>query len=97
MGVKLLNLLTYLLYGVKITDEATCYKAFKTEVIKNIDLKCERFEFCPEITAKVCKKGYSIYEVPISYRGRSFQEGKKINWKDGIEAIYTLIKYRFTD
>lgn len=97
MGVRLLNLLTYLLYGVKITDEATCYKAFKSEVIKNIELKCERFEFCPEITAKVCKKGYTIYEVPVSYRGRSFKEGKKINWKDGIEAIYTLIKYRFTD
>ena len=97
LGVKLLNLLTYLLYGVKITDEATCYKAFKSEVIKNITLRCERFEFCPEITAKVCKKGYTIHEVPISYRGRSFKEGKKINWKDGIEAIYTLIKYRFTD
>ena len=76
MGVRLLNLLTYLLYGVKITDEATCYKAFKSEVIKNIELKCERFEFCPEITAKVCKKGYTIYEVPVSYRGRSFKEGK---------------------
>lgn len=97
MGVKLLNVLTYLLYGAKITDEATGHKAFKTEVIKNIALKCERFEFCPEITAKVCKKGYTIYEVPISYRGRSFQEGKKIKWKDGIEAIYTLIKYRFID
>lgn len=97
IGVKLLNLLTYLLYGAKITDEATCYKVFKTEVIKNIELNCERFEFCPEITAKVCKKGHTIYEVPISYKGRSFQEGKKINWKDGIGAIYTLIKYRFID
>jgi dolichol-phosphate mannosyltransferase len=96
-GVKFLNFLTYLLYGAKLTDEATCYKVFKTNVIKNIDLKCERFEFCPEVTAKVCKKGYKIHEVPISYRGRRFDEGKKINWKDGLEAIYTLIKYRFVD
>jgi glycosyltransferase involved in cell wall biosynthesis len=96
-GVRLLNLLTRLLYGTRITDEATCYKVFKTEVIRNIQLKCERFEFCPEITAKVCKKGYKIHEVPISYMGRTFREGKKISWKDGIEAIYTLIKYRFTD
>jgi glycosyltransferase involved in cell wall biosynthesis len=97
IGVKLLNLLTRLLYGTRITDEATCYKVFKTEVIRNIQLKCERFEFCPEITAKVCKKGYKIHEVPISYMGRTFREGKKISWKDGIEAIYTLIKYRFRD
>jgi glycosyltransferase involved in cell wall biosynthesis len=96
-GVKALNLLTYILYGVKISDEATCYKAFKTEVIKAIELKCEKFDFCPEITAKVCKKGCTIYEVPISYNGRSYREGKKINWKDGVHAIYTLIKYRFID
>jgi glycosyltransferase involved in cell wall biosynthesis len=96
-GVKLLNLLTLLLYGARITDEATCYKVFKTDVIKNIKLRCERFEFCPEVTAKVCKKGYKIHEVPISYMGRTYREGKKIGWKDGIEAIYTLIKYRFTD
>jgi len=97
LGVKLLNLLTYLLYGVKITDEATCYKVFKTEVIKNIELECEGFEFCPEITAKVCKKGYKIYEVPTSYTGRHYQDGKKINWRDGVKAICTLIKYRFID
>jgi hypothetical protein len=89
--------LTYLLYGAKLTDEATCYKVFKAEVLNDIELKCKRFEFCPEITAKVCKKGYKILEVPISYRGRRFEEGKKIGWKDGVEAIYTLIKYRFTD
>jgi dolichol-phosphate mannosyltransferase len=97
LGVKLLNLLARVLYGANLTDEATCYKVFKTDVIRDIELKCERFEFCPEITAKVCKKGYKIHEVPISYVGRSFKEGKKINWKDGIEAIYTLIKYRFRD
>lgn len=97
MGVRFLNLLTFLLYGTRLTDEATCYKVFKADVIKDIELKCERFEFCPEVTAKLAKRGYKIHEVPISYRGRSFQEGKKINWKDGIEAIYTLIRYRFTD
>jgi len=97
LGVKLLNILTWLLYGAKITDEATCYKVFKTEVIRNMKLRCERFEFCPEVTAKLCKMGYRIHEVPISYMGRTFLEGKKIGWKDGIEAIYTLIRYRFTD
>jgi glycosyltransferase involved in cell wall biosynthesis len=97
MGIKFLNLLTYLLYGAKITDEATCYKVFKADIIKNIELKCEKFEFCPEITAKVCKRGHKIYEVPISYMGRGFEEGKKINWRDGVQAIYTLIKYRFVD
>jgi glycosyltransferase involved in cell wall biosynthesis len=97
LGVKFLNLLTRLLYGAKTTDEATCYKVFRADVIRNIKLKCERFEFCPEITAKVCKRGHKIHEVPISFVARTFQEGKKINWKDGIEAIYTLIKYRFTD
>ncbi len=96
-GVMLLNFLTYLLYGFKTTDEATCYKVFKTEVLKSINLKCERFEFCPEVTAKVCKKKYRIMEIPIKYKGRTFEEGKKIGWRDGVEAIYTLIKYRFID
>jgi glycosyltransferase involved in cell wall biosynthesis len=97
LGVKLLNWLTRVLYGAKLTDEATCYKVFRRDVIKSIDLKCQRFEFCPEVTAKVCKRGYKIHEVPISYVGRTAKEGKKIGWKDGIEAIHTLIKYRFTD
>ena len=97
IGVKFLNLLTYLLYQAKITDEATCYKVFKTDVLKSLNLKCERFEFCPEVTAKLLKKGHAIHEVPISYKGRHFDDGKKITWKDGIEAIYTLIKYRFMD
>ena len=97
LGVKMLNLLTRVLYGASLTDEATCYKVFKTDIIRDIELECERFEFCPEVTAKVCKKGYKIHEVPVSYVGRTFKEGKKISWKDGIEAIYTLIKYRFRD
>ena len=96
-GIQLLNLLANVLYDAKITDEATCYKAFRREVLKKIPLKCIGFEFCPEITAKVRKAGYKIHEVPISYHPRSAMEGKKLNWRHGIEAIWTLIKYRFTD
>jgi dolichol-phosphate mannosyltransferase len=94
-GGKLLTWLANLLYNAKITDEPTCYKMFKAEVIKDINLKCERFEFCPEVTAKVRKKGIDIVEVPIHYSPRKIKEGKKIRWKDGVEAIWALIKYRF--
>jgi len=87
--------LTNLLYGAGINDEATCYKLFKTEVIKDLDLQAERFEFCPEVTAKVCRKGLKIYEVPISYRPRGDEAGKKIKFRDGLTAIWTLLKYRF--
>ena len=96
-ATKLLSFLSNLLYNAKITDEPTCYKVFRTEVIRSINLKCKKFEFCPEVTAKVRKKGYKIYEVPINYYPRSIAEGKKINWKDGVEAIWTLVKYRFID
>ncbi len=96
-GTIILTKLANLLYNAKITDEPTCYKVFSKEVIDSISLKCERFEFCPEVTAKVRKKGYKITEVPIFYKPRSFEEGKKINWKDGIEAVWTLLKYRFVD
>lgn len=85
------------LYGTKITDEATAYKAFKTEVIKEIDLKCTGFEFCPEVTAKVLKKGYKIVEVPVTFTARTFWEGKKIGWRDFFIAVYILFKYRFFD
>ncbi len=93
IAAKLANLL----YRADITDEATCYKVFRTEVIKQIPLKCERFEFCPEITAKVRKRGIRIHEVPVSYQARCIAAGKKIRWWDGIEALWALIKYRFTD
>lgn len=96
-GVILLNFLVYLLYGQRITDEATCYKVFKADVIKSLNLRCQRFEFCPEVTAKLLKKGYKIYELPISYQRRTFEEGKKIGWRDGVTAIWTLLKYRFID
>jgi dolichol-phosphate mannosyltransferase len=83
-----------LFFKTPMTDEATCYKAFKTEVLQSIPLTCQRFEFCPEVTAKVIRRGYRIVEVPIRYEARSFSEGKKIRWTDGVEAIWTLIKFR---
>ncbi len=94
-GGKFVTFLTNLLYRTKLTDAPTCYKMFKKDVIKNLNLKCKRFEFCQEFTAKVRKLGYQIYEVPISYNPRTIKEGKKIRWKDGIHAIWTLIKYKF--
>ena len=94
---KILTTAANLLYNANITDEPTCYKVFSSDVLKDINLKCIRFEFCPEVTAKVRKKGHKIYEVPISYHPRSVKEGKKINWKDGFEALWTLIKCRFSD
>lgn len=97
LGGRILSLLANILYHAQITDEPTCYKMFKKEVIKSIDLKCKGFEFCPEVTAKIRKKGYKIYEVPIHYNPRSIKEGKKIRLKDGIIAIWTLIKYRFVN
>jgi len=94
-GGRLLSFLVNILYGARITDEPTCYKMFKSGVIKSLNLKCKRFEFCPEATAKVLRSGYKIYEVPVSYMPRKISEGKKIRWKDGLEAIWTLLKYRF--
>lgn len=95
LGNIFLTLLTNLLYGVWITDEATCYKVFQAEVLKSIPLEGEEFEFCPEVTAKVCRLGYRIHEVPIHYSARLVSEGKKIAWTDGIQAVQTLIKFRF--
>jgi glycosyltransferase involved in cell wall biosynthesis len=88
--------LANLLYRAAITDEATCYKVFRTEVLRAIPLRCQRFEFCPEVTAKVRKRGLAIREVPVSYHARSVGAGKKIRWWDGVIALWTLIKYRFT-
>jgi len=92
-----LTMLTNLLYGINITDEPCGYKVFKASIIKNIPLKCKRFEFCPEITAKVSKRHIKIFEVPASYMPRSREEGKKIKFKDWLEAVYTLVKYRLAD
>jgi glycosyltransferase involved in cell wall biosynthesis len=95
IGNEFLTAVTNILYGSKITDMETCYKVFRKEVIQNIKLKAKRFDFEPEITAKILKKGYKIKEVSIDFAARKFDEGKKITWVDGIQALYYLIKYRF--
>jgi glycosyltransferase involved in cell wall biosynthesis len=92
---KLLAWMVRFFYRTPLTDEATCYKAFRTDVLKSIPLTCRRFEFCPEVTAKVIRRGCRIVEVPIRYEARSMAEGKKIRWTDGVIAIWTLLKYRF--
>ena len=92
-----LTIMTNVLYGAKITDMETCYKAFRKEIIKDMKLRAKRFDFEPEITAKILKRGYKIKEVPIGFVGRKFNEGKKITWIDGIKALYHLFKYRFID
>ena len=97
VGNKMLTLITNLLYGTILSDMETCYKVFRAEIIKPIEIHSRRFEVEPEVTAKLLKRGISIYEVPISYHGREHDEGKKITWKDGFIAIWTLVKYRFMD
>jgi glycosyltransferase involved in cell wall biosynthesis len=97
LGNKFLSLLTNVLYGSTLTDMETCYKAFRADFIKGIEIKSNRFDFEPEITAKVLKRGARLYEVPVSYYGREFAEGKKITWRDGFHAIIALVKFRFTD
>jgi dolichol-phosphate mannosyltransferase len=96
LGAKLLTHLTNLLYGAGIHDEATCYKVFRRSLISQIDLRCQRFEFCPEVTAKLSRMGEKIAEVPIAYRPRSAGEGKKIRHADGWLAVWTLIRCRFS-
>lgn len=92
---KLLAWAASLLFWRRITDEATCYKLFRTDVLRSFDLSCERFEFCPEVTAKTLRRGYRLVEVPIEYAGRSRKAGKKIRTADGFEAIWTLVRFRF--
>lgn len=94
---KLLTFLTNVLYHTKLTDMETCYKLFKVADVREIPLHSRRFEFEPELTSKLLKRGYKIVEVPISYSGRSYDEGKKIKPKDGLIALWTLFKYRFVD
>jgi glycosyltransferase involved in cell wall biosynthesis len=97
IGNKFLTLMANVLVNVNLSDMETCYKVFRKEILNDIIFKSKRFDFEPEFTIKVAKKGYRIYEVPISYSGRSYSEGKKITWKDGIEAIYTMLRYRLFD
>lgn len=94
---RILTHMANILYGAGITDEPTCYKVFDAKLLKSIKLESKRFEFCPEVTAKVKKAGHRIIEVPINYYPRTLKEGKKIKFVDGLEAIWTLIKYRFID
>jgi glycosyltransferase involved in cell wall biosynthesis len=95
IGNRFLSLVTNVLYNTTISDMETCYKLFDRTVLDGITLRAERFDFEPEVTAKVLRRGYRVYEVPISYNGREFDEGKKITWKDGLGALRTLVKYRF--
>ena len=96
LGAKVLTGLTNLLYGAGIHDEATCYKVFRRRLFEKIRLECKRFEFCPEVTAKLCRMEETIWEVPISYMPRTTTEGKKIRMSDGYLAIWTLVRFRFT-
>jgi glycosyltransferase involved in cell wall biosynthesis len=97
LGNKALTLAMNLLYGTKLTDIETCYKMIKTPLFKSLKTKATRFDFEPEITAKLLKSGKKIAEVPISYHGRDWSEGKKITWRDGISALWSIVKYRFMD
>ena len=96
IGNWILTRLANLLYSAHITDEAVCYKAFDADLLRRLPLRCERFEFCPEVTARVRKLGHKIWEVPVRYRPRSIADGKKIRWSDGVHAAWTLIRYRFS-
>ena len=95
MGNRFLTLVTNILYNTILSDMETCYKVFTREVAEQLDLRAPGWGFDPEITAQILKRGYRIYEVPISYTGREFEEGKKINWRDGLTVLWTLLKYRF--
>jgi glycosyltransferase involved in cell wall biosynthesis len=92
-----LNLVTNVLYNTTMTDMETCFKAVRADVLKDLNLQSDRFGIEPEITAKLFKRGARVYEVPITYEGRDYGEGKKITWRDGFPALWTLLKYRFTD
>ncbi len=95
VGNRFLTLVTNLLYDSILTDMETCYKVFTRGVVTQLDLKAAGWGFDPEITAQILKLGYRIYEVPITYAGREFEEGKKIGWRDGLTVLWTLLKYRF--
>jgi glycosyltransferase involved in cell wall biosynthesis len=96
-GNRLLTLLTNVLYNTMLSDMETCYKVMRTEVIRSMRLEENGFGIEPELTAKIFKRGYRVYEVPITYDGRGYEEGKKITWRDGVVALWVLLKYRFTE
>ena len=94
-GGILLSKLTNFLYGSAITDESTCYKMFRTKLLRELNLQSSGFDFCPEVTSKILKRKIFIHEIPINYEPRKHSDGKKIKWHDGLKAIWTLIKFRF--
>jgi glycosyltransferase involved in cell wall biosynthesis len=95
VGNRFLSLLTNVLYNTTLSDMETGYKAFRTEVLRSLDLREDDFAIEPEITAKVCKRHLRVYELPVSYYGRTYAEGKKITWRDGVKAIFVLLRVRF--
>jgi glycosyltransferase involved in cell wall biosynthesis len=97
VGNRVLSLLTGVLYNTTLTDMETGYKAFRTEVLRSLDLREDGFSIEPEITGRICRQKLRVYELPISYFGRTYAEGKKITWRDGFPALWTLVKYRFVD
>lgn len=95
---RILTLAANILFpGARLTDEATCYKMFRADLLRSLNLRSRRFDFCPEVTAKVLKRGIRIHEVPIDYVARSVTQGKKIRWTDGVDALWALIRYKFRD
>ncbi len=97
VGNKLLTLLSNMFTNLNLTDMETCYKVFRSEVLKGFTLRCNRFGFEPELTAKVARRKWRVYEVPISYHGRDYEEGKKIGWKDAVAAFYWIVRFRLFD
>jgi glycosyltransferase involved in cell wall biosynthesis len=97
VGNRLLTLITNVLYNTMLTDMETCYKVMRTEVLRSMRLEASGFGIEPELTAKIFKRHYRVYEVPITYDGRGYDEGKKITWRDGVVALWVLLKYRFTE
>jgi glycosyltransferase involved in cell wall biosynthesis len=97
LGNRLLTMLTNVLYNTMLTDMETCFKAMRVAVVRSMTLRSNRFGIEPELTAKIFKSGYRVYEIPITYDGRGYDDGKKITWRDGVSAIWTLLKFRFVD
>jgi glycosyltransferase involved in cell wall biosynthesis len=97
VGNRFLTLLSNALNNINLTDMETCYKVFTRDVLNRVSIRSKRFGFEPEFTAKIARHGFRIYEVPISYSGRTYNEGKKIGWVDGVKAIFTILWYRFFD
>jgi len=97
LGNRLLTTITNVLYNTMLSDMETCYKVMRLEVLKSMTLQSDGFGIEPELTAKIFKRGYRVYEVPITYDGRGYEEGKKITWRDGVVALWVLLKYRFTE